>query len=631
MNKKVVLLKLLSLAMVVGGIFLALPLGAQSIWNPASGIDWSASANWLPTGVPTGASVLFEDLGIVGDVLTIDNIVDQNLAISSLQYGQTNGFHNSQINPGVTLVVSNALAANVLVAGTETDNGLIQAETNTISGAGSLTLINTNPASAIIVRQGSLNAGAHESTLDLSGLGTFNASVGLVHVGVETETNEAAGTNFDIQRPLGIWLLAQTNIIVASGGGAPPPATPPAIDIGDGHVNGGNGIMELGLTNAIFADSMSVGYLKSRTLTGAFPLTGSFLEFNPTFTNSAVPALYLRGFSTSRMPFLSVGDNDGTGGNVLTTGNLNLSGGTVNALVDTCYIGRSEATNGNATAAGTLSFYGGIVDINTLNIGYVAAPSAISKVTGNVNVHGSAATLRVNTMINLGENPGATATGVGNLNIFSGNVLANAIIGGSTNTSIVFHGGLLSITNFAGTTVAPIGLLDMEQNGTLQLNVNGGAHQTNIVTASITNADTTTIQISFLTGVATGVTYSLISYTNGVDHFTTGAFSLVLPSGYIGQLVDSPGVVGITLTTVPVTTPPRFTGIQVSGSTLTITATNGMPATRFVLLGATNLMLPFSQWTPLLTNSFDANGNLNLSTNILNAALSQQFYVISEQ
>jgi hypothetical protein len=38
--------------------------------------------------------------------------------------------------------------------------------------------------------------------------------------------------------------------------------------------------------------------------------------------------------------------------------------------------------------------------------------------------------------------------------------------------------------------------------------------------------------------------------------------------------------------------------------------------------------LPLNQWTPLLTNNFAPDGTLNLSTNIVNPALPQQFYML---
>jgi len=76
--------------------------------------------------------------------------------------------------------------------------------------------------------------------------------------------------------------------------------------------------------------------------------------------------------------------------------------------------------------------------------------------------------------------------------------------------------------------------------------------------------------------------------------------------------------------------PPRITGVSVTGTTLTINATGGAVSGQYVLLGTTNLALPLVQWTPVLTNNFDASGNLNLSTNIVNPAKPQQFYILSQ-
>jgi sugar lactone lactonase YvrE len=75
-----------------------------------------------------------------------------------------------------------------------------------------------------------------------------------------------------------------------------------------------------------------------------------------------------------------------------------------------------------------------------------------------------------------------------------------------------------------------------------------------------------------------------------------------------------------------VTPVPRITGIHLSGATLTITATSGAPGEPYVLLESTNLLLPLDQWRPLLTNSFDGSGNLNLSTNVVNPNIPQEFY-----
>jgi hypothetical protein len=76
---------------------------------------------------------------------------------------------------------------------------------------------------------------------------------------------------------------------------------------------------------------------------------------------------------------------------------------------------------------------------------------------------------------------------------------------------------------------------------------------------------------------------------------------------------------------------PVISSIVVSGPTLTLAVTNGPASSSFVLLQSANMALPPSQWTPVLTNNFDENGSLNLSTNVVNPINSQQFYILQIQ
>jgi len=49
-----------------------------------------------------------------------------------------------------------------------------------------------------------------------------------------------------------------------------------------------------------------------------------------------------------------------------------------------------------------------------------------------------------------------------------------------------------------------------------------------------------------------------------------------------------------------------------------------------VLLGSTSLAIPISLWTPILTNNFNGSGNLNLSTNIIDPVVPQEFFILSQ-
>jgi hypothetical protein len=75
---------------------------------------------------------------------------------------------------------------------------------------------------------------------------------------------------------------------------------------------------------------------------------------------------------------------------------------------------------------------------------------------------------------------------------------------------------------------------------------------------------------------------------------------------------------------------PQITGIGLSGTTLSISATNGTAGGSWTLLQSTNLALPLSQWQTNRAGTFDGNGHL--STNIVNTATNgQQFYILKVQ
>src|ERR1700742_139220 len=78
------------------------------VWN-GLGADqnWSTPGNWagnIPPG--TGDDTKFFDDGANANIETVNNIVDSSRTNLSLQYGNTNLFHTTQINPGVTLVLT---------------------------------------------------------------------------------------------------------------------------------------------------------------------------------------------------------------------------------------------------------------------------------------------------------------------------------------------------------------------------------------------------------------------------------------------------------------------------------------------------------------------------------------------
>jgi hypothetical protein len=71
---------------------------------------------------------------------------------------------------------------------------------------------------------------------------------------------------------------------------------------------------------------------------------------------------------------------------------------------------------------------------------------------------------------------------------------------------------------------------------------------------------------------------------------------------------------------------PYITSVSLSGTSLVISGTNGTAGLQFVVLSSTNLMLPLSQWTPIVTNTFT--GGSWSTTNTVDPSAPQNFYYL---
>ena len=108
-----------------------------------------------------------------------------------------------------------------------------------------------------------------------------------------------------------------------------------------------------------------------------------------------------------------------------------------------------------------------------------------------------------------------------------------------------------------------------------------------------------------------------------------GAFTSIVPA------VPGPGLVWNTnsLTTgalsIIVAQVPRIVSFSLTGSTLSISGTNGTVGGSYTVLSSTNLTTPLNQWVPLTVTNYDSSGNFSFTTNI-NATLPQQFFIIQQ-
>jgi autotransporter-associated beta strand protein len=529
---------------------------ATNVWIGASTpLTWANAGNWSLSAIPGAADVALFNNGALTNgpgAAYADSTVAANTLIQGLLCTNTAGYHNVLISPGATLTVSNLAAVDSLFVG----GGVAVATTNTISGAGG-SLVISNASGNINVRHGNTAVGTHRSTLDLSALGIFNASVARMLIAGD------GGAPNPISREVGTLFLAKTNLITAAGAA-------PAISIGDNPSNGVGGggaatnlwsFLYLGQTNAIFADSITIGRSKC---------AGS-VAFSPSVINANAVA-YVRGHTTSRIATLSIGDDSAqTTSNQPEFGSADFSGGLLDLMADVAYVGKGPNGTGNAAgiASGTLTLAAGTCDINTLEVGYQTYASATaSPANGTVNVNGTAS-LVVNTSLRLANYVGGGAgVSQGTLNINGGTLTSKGgILAGGGNSTLSLVNATLNLTNsgsFVGTVVAPVGNVAIT-NSTLRLAVISG--KTNIVAGNLAADGANHLQITTILGLSFPVQVPLIQYSGALAGAGFSSFTVTLPASYTGSLVNNSanGSIDLSITSGPMLLGPLTWSGKVSG------------------------------------------------------------------
>ena len=570
--------------------------------------NWSDAQNWQTPGAPIGGErVVFNDTAatfgspfdIVGDGaggivngFLIDNIVDLNSTNSSLNYANTS-FHNTWINSGKALNVNGPLTVN--------GGG----GTATVLGNGPFTVSNPGNSSTLTV------AASSAPTLDMSGLDTFTGTVSQIGVGFNPASSGTAVN--------GIWYLARTNVVTTGSGFSGIGA---ALVLGSANgTSAGTGTVYLGQTNQLFVDGITLG---------AGPAIGDVMTFNPTVTNSH-PGIFIRGItgSSSRVTQWSLGDSTvNLNNHAQGSGHINdFSGGVLNALVGNLNVGQGSQGNtalGVGLFTGLFNMGAGNLDVTSLKIGLSGGGSSGNGI-GIMNVTGG--TVVANTL-SLATTGGGQTNTSGALNLTNATlVVSNGIsIGAST------AGGTLSViqstvkmlnSGTIGSLASPLSILNLD-GGTLQLNADGNGVAPNIVSTNIVAANVTTINIASAVNVSGTVQIPLISYL-GVDPYPNLALGTV-PAGYTvgngGLLVDdiansTVDVILIGTATGP-TTNASILRVTFSGGNLILHGTNnnGGQTGRYTVLTSTNLTIPLSGWTPLVTNSFNADGTFDYTNAI---------------
>ena len=630
------------------------PVGLRPsvLWTGADApttINWSDALNWQLPGAPVpGDNVIFNPTdaqtspavsppGGGASALQsyyVNNIVDTNFTIASLTFTNVNGtYHNTLISNGLTLTITNSLTVGS--GSTSGDFGSGATEFVTIVGTnGTLSVNNTTTNGTIYVGLGSSTAGAHQATLDLSALGTFNANISRLLLGAGSSS-----VGFGLGRESAVVYLAQTNTITASLAvsgteTSDTSAAAVALDIGDNDGNPGNTCyLYLGQTNAIFAGAICTARQKQ----------SAQMLFNPALT---LPAAWFRAADgVSAVGTWSLGDGVENAGSEGSTGVNDFTGGTVNALVNNMYVGRAAYTaTGSGTSTGTLTFDDGVFNVSTLYIGYQPTNSAkAGQGTLNVNSNataGAGATLVVTGDLNLGLSMGGTgaASTSGTLNLTNGTVLANAIVPG-VNSTINVAGGWLVVTN----PVDPLDTLTLASLGTadnsatlLSLPVRTNSPGITVVTLNLDGLGNTTNIINVESVGPVGpapVELALIKYTTlnpGGGIFNVGLGKL--PSGYAGHLANDTDNSEIALILTTALHPnPAITAFSVQAATnLVFSGANGFANVPYAVLASTNVAAPLTNWTSIANGIFGSDGSFNFTVPV-NAATPQRFFVLQVQ
>ncbi len=224
----------------------------------------------------------------------------------------------------------------------------------------------------------------------------------------------------------------------------------------------------------------------------------------------------------------------------------------------------------------------------------------------------------------------------GSLTASSGvTVATNATLGGTgtiANAVTIQNGGNLAAGSNQAGTLHLGGALTFAANATNIVYLNGSGANT-AVTASglVTYAGTLTPVVTSGT-ITSGQTFTIFNAGSHSGNFT--ATNGIPGPGMTWYFNPATGILTAEGSSVIVPSiPPHITSFSLSGSNVSITATNGVNGGTYYLLGQTNVALPINQWYPVATNVVTASGGTEsfsfTGTNVFSATTSGLFLILS--
>jgi autotransporter-associated beta strand protein len=385
----------------------------------------------------------------------------------------------------------------------------------------------------------------------------------------------------------------------------------------DNLIKAGAGTMQLNSVNlysgttTVSAGTLVAGADAPNNANGAFgkSTTAVTLGNAATTSGNTSPSLMIGGaFTMGRPVIVAAQATSGTytiGGS--TDNNATFSGAiTVNEPLTI-----SQAAN---TGANALTFSGGISSgggsqtltfIGPGNVNVATAPIANGSGTLTVNVTGGTLTLL------------STNTYSGQTTVSGGMLGGNGVISGPVTVNA---GGALAPGN-------PLGTLTISNNLTLaagsttfvQIQHSPLTNDSVIISGTLTEGGTLNVTNIGAAAFAAGDSFKLFNATN-----YTGSFAgFVLPL-LTGKLVWNTNTLNnFGSLSVVMLTPPNIASLKITNGKLVVSGSGGVNSWPFVLLSTTNLAA--AQWTPLVTNLFDATGGFIL-TNAISPGSPMTFY-----
>ena len=380
----------------------------------------------------------------------------------------------------------------------------------------------------------------------------------------------------------------------------------------DGNMSGFQGVLQL-TSNT---NTSGAGLVFTYALGGAGTFDGSHATWD----------LYSTSGTFSSAPLLEWA---GTGSQTIRLGDLTSAGTTGNgATIVSNSVGGSTATfevgnlGNNSTFSGALVKGAGSIALTKVGAG-IWTLSGTNTYTGNTTVAvgtlaltapaGASSTISNSSSITIAGGAVLNVSGMGTTFLLGTNqTLASSSAGGTVNGNLDASQGAVTV-NYA----ANPGLFITNGNLTLStgtvFNINN--------TGAALSAGSYKIISKAAAGNAGAVTGNVPTVTVGGAGLAPGATaSLQITSGELYLIVSGGSA----------PSQPHITSFSLNGTVLTLVATNGSAAARYVLLESTNMTAPLAQWTPVLTNVFDGGGMLNLSTNVVNPLAPQEFYILSQ-